>query len=78
MRLASEKALLARRFSEHQRHEENARAGALERETALETSLAQVQEELDRERRAREELSSRELKLQDAIVASAVEGAVLR
>ena len=76
--MASEKALLERRFSEQIRYEENARANALERETALEASLAQVQKELDHERHVREELSSRELKLREAIAASAVESALLR
>ena len=107
VRLASEKALLERRFSEHQRSAEIARANAMERETALkemaneaatavntaivlerqratdatrelEISLAQVQEELKRERHAREALSSRELKLHEAVAASAAESALLR
>ena len=44
----------------------------------LEHSLAHVQEELERERRAREELSSREKKLNEAIAASTTEIALLQ
>ena len=81
MRLASEKALLEKRFSEHTRSAELARANALERETALvekanedaaavNTAMAQVQQELERERHAREELSRRALMLKEAVTTS--------
>lgn len=71
MRLASENALLERRFSEHKHF-------ASQRETELESTLAQLQEELECERQAREELSSRELKLHEVVAASAVGSALLR
>ena len=56
--------------AEHQR--------AVDTMRKLEHSLAHVQEELERERRAREELSSREKKLNEAIAASTTEIALLQ
>ena len=76
LRLASESALVERRFNDYKLSAEIARANALERETELEVSLAQMAEE-----KAVEELVVRaeyELKLHEMAAASKMACTLLR